>query len=269
MKKSKLLIFLFLMFAVTDVKATENKEYRVGDYVYYNPVNQTTCNYKKYWTTTNQKETCYRFLVIEDSKASNTTVKVMLNHNYISDTYNNYKTQLNNIKSSWTRYQGNMNIISEDEVYSLMKLSKKPGFNSDGTAESIHTSSGATLLALRENAQYFIDGKRYNTAGFWTNTSHEKNSSYAYSVTEYGNNRPLLKTEKRGIRPVITLNKSDVTDDKTKVNLQLSEFSNYQFLDNNFDGCIYKQMQGFTMANDKLFFYSSNNSNPTKGILFG
>ena len=44
MKKSKLLIFLFLMFAVTDVKATENKEYRVGDYVYYNPVNQTTCN---------------------------------------------------------------------------------------------------------------------------------------------------------------------------------------------------------------------------------
>lgn len=269
MKKSKLLIFLFLMFAVTDVKATENKEYRVGDYVYYNPVNQTTCNYKKYWTTTNQKETCYRFLVIEDSKASNTTVKVMLNHNYINDTYNNYKTQLNNIKSSWTRYQGNMNIISEDEVYSLMKLSKKPGFNSDGTAESIHTSSGATLLALRENAQYFIDGKRYNTAGFWTNTSHEKNSSYAYSVTEYGNNRPLLKTEKRGIRPVITLNKSDVTDDKTKVNLQLSEFSNYQFLDNNFDGCIYKQMQGFTMANDKLFFYSSNNSNPTKGILFG
>ena len=49
MKKSKLLIFLFLMFAVTDVKATENKEYRVGDYVYYNPVNQTTCNYKKYY----------------------------------------------------------------------------------------------------------------------------------------------------------------------------------------------------------------------------
>lgn len=267
--KLQILITMVLALYTTNVYATENKEYKIGDHVYYNPVSNTSCNYKNYWTTANQNGTCYRFLVVEDSEVENDTLKLMLTHDIALDTYDNYQVQLNNVKKNWTRYSGEINLISENEVVSLMRLNRKPGFNTDGTAESIHSEAGAIFLPFKDNTEYYLNGNQVNTAGFWTNTVHESKSLYAYSVTENANNKPLLRSEKRGIRPVITVKKSLVTDDRAATSLSIAETYKYPFLDKKFDGYKYKQMQGFTMANNKLFFYANNNSNPNKGVLLG
>ena len=57
--KLQVLIIMVLTLYTTNVYATENKEYKIGGHVYYNPVSNTSCNYKNYWTTANQNCTRY------------------------------------------------------------------------------------------------------------------------------------------------------------------------------------------------------------------
>ena len=45
--------------SIFNLALTENKEYKIGGHVYYNPVSNTSCNYKNYWTTANQNCTRY------------------------------------------------------------------------------------------------------------------------------------------------------------------------------------------------------------------
>jgi hypothetical protein len=260
-----ILIFLMGWFVFFDVNATSGTSYSIGEHVYYDPVNGSTCNYKNYWTPFDTSGTCYRFLVIKNSSASSDTVKLMLDHNYTTDTYANYKTVLTTIKSSWTSYSGSVSILSEDDIYDLMQLSEKPVVDG-GTVVG-----AASFDSLRENSLYYKGGTKHNSGGFWTSTLVASDNSYAYAVTENARNNVVDVTKKRGIRPVITVDKSLVTDEKAAVNItsKIKLSNKYKYLDQTFDGYTYKQMQGFTMAGDKLFFYSSNNSNSEKGLVFG
>ena len=206
----KLLFLILLLIFPSIVFATANKDYKIGDYVYFDPINNKTCTYNNYWTINSKNSSCYRFLVIKNSQSSSDTIKLMLDHNYKNVVFNDYQSTLDQIKKEWTKYSGSVTILSEDDIVTLLKLSKKPA-----VGESIKNDQGSSFNSLADNSLYYMQGVETNLAGFWTSSKVDGNDSYAYSITTSGNNTPVEITKKRGIRPVITVDKSLVTDDKT------------------------------------------------------
>lgn len=260
------LVFCFFTFIIIcsykDVFAAYDS-YNIGDYVYFDPVSSKKCSYSNYWTTTNQSGTCYRFLVVKESSSSESTVAVMLDHSVAITTYDNYKAELKNLKKQWTGFSGDIKLIHENTLFNMVKASKKPVIGESVVGE-------VTSEILKSNSKYTIAGKETDTNGFWTRTAYSADTNYAYAFTTKGSNIVSLKTDKRGIRPLITIDKGLVSNDKAVVNIdnKLSSFKNYSWLGESIEGYTYKQLQGFTLAGDKFFFYSSNN-NSEYGLIYG
>ena len=56
-------------------------KYTLEDYVFFDPVSSSPCDYTNYWTPYNQNTTCYRFVVLNpNDTASEATIKVLLDH---------------------------------------------------------------------------------------------------------------------------------------------------------------------------------------------
>ena len=79
-KYFKLLLLLFVYFmGVKSVFAYD--KYTLEDYVFFDPVSSSPCDYTNYWTPYNQNTTCYRFVVLNpNDTASEPTIKVLLDH---------------------------------------------------------------------------------------------------------------------------------------------------------------------------------------------
>ena len=268
-KLIKIIAIIIVCLIAIKVNATANKQYNIGDYVYFDPVSNKSCTYSNYWTTINKDTTCYRFLVIQNSNSPSSNVKLLLDHNIANVTFDKLIETLKNVKNSWTRFNGNVDTLSETELMSLIKISIPPKIGESYHYKLSDGTSGAAFEQLKVNNVYYVNGIKKNEGGFWTKTIYENDSNYAYLLTENANNKLVEVTKKRGVRPVITIDKSLVNDDKEKVNLNIELYKQYKHLTEKFDGHTHKQMQGFTFANDKLFFYSSNGANPNNGILFG
>jgi len=259
-----ILLLFFLFFVYSNVYAYDT--YKFDDFVYFDPVSNTQCNSSNYWTIYNQNTTCYRFLVIDlEDDSNSSTLKIILDHDVGYDVYENYQTILNDTATKWVRYKGLIDIIDEETIYEIMKLKEKP------TLEKIGVNGGyASPLAV--NSFYVYDGKKVNYNGFWTKDLYELDNNYVYAMNEYGTNTIVLRNKKRGIRPVIEIEKSllksmDSIIDISNV-ISSSRVSKYEYPNQTYGGnFIYKQLQGFTFTKDKFVFYSTNDLNPDNGIL--
>ena len=266
MKKIRELLFILIIFIILPKDVYASEKYSIGDFVYYDPILTKTCDYTSYWTPYNQNSTCYRFIVLTtDDTSSDTTIKIMLDHDVGYGTYDNYKTILNSGTKDWVRYNGKVDIIDEDTIYKTMKLSQKP------TLENISVNGGVTLGFLKTNSLYIINKKQYSNYGYWSKTNYEKDNNYIYTVTEYANNRLVEKNKQRGVRPVIVVDKKDVKKHPEMKNIDSiiasAEEYKYKHINQTFGNYYYKQLQGFTLAKDKLVFHASNNSTPNMGLL--
>ncbi len=275
--------------------------YRIGEYVYYNPIKGTTCS--NYWTPYNNVN-CYRFFVIEDSDTSNSQVKVMLDHDIGFASWTDRKTELN--KLNWVDEKGQKltpSIITKKQIYNILKIdtSKSPAKKTDGySAISPDVKVSFTYI----NSFYFLNNKQYlngkekaSPPGYWTNNSATDDSNYALCVTYTGNINYAKKTGSRGIRPVITLNKKIFSSKQaSKTNIKLTNYANFGYVDKEYtysnesilNGMIdtapvkelsqalkddknkekgkYTQLQGVTWAGDNLIFYSNKNEK-AQGLL--
>lgn len=271
MKNIKYVIFTLILFMSAEI-VSASKVYDLEDFVYFDPVTNNSCNETNYWTVYNQDTTCYRFIVLDSNDtSSSSTLKIMLDHNVWQGRFDSYADNLKNATSNWKRHIGTVDIIDEETVSKLMGLTEKP------TLDNISVNGGKPYLYFTTNSLYVVDSKQYAYWGFWTKDVYEDDKNYAYTITEFGNNR-LVSTVKqsngkyaeRGIRPVITVNKSLLnTSSLRDITSFLENGAEYkfQYTSQKYDGYVYKQLQGFTFAKDNFIFHSANNSNPDYGLL--
>ena len=287
-----ILLVLMSLFYIKNVYAAD--KYTLNDYAYYDPVNGASCNEKNYWTPYNQNTTCYRFIVLTNNDTtSKTTLKVMLDHNVGNREsgdfvyYSEAISTLNNGTSSWTHYKnnhsGSISLPDESTIKSLMKLDQEPTASDGETGiyKGSENDSNAVLKNLMTNTLYSLNDTEvqannyHTTHGYWLSGS--TNSSYAYTVTEFGYNAYITTSNhQRGVRPMLTIKKEYLTKGSIPNSNIYSIIKNtsetreykYAFLNKTFNNVTYKQMQGFTVAGSNLIFYSSNTNNKDYGLVF-
>ena len=266
----KLLVILVVFFCYSTVYAYD--KYEVGDYAYFDPVTNSPCDETNYWTvynSQNNSNTCFRFIILEpNDTSSKSTLKVMLDHNLGFDTFNNASSVLSSTTANWNRYSGNITLPDEDSIATLMKLGSSRPEIVNGESTSIN--GGVKVYTLMTNTMYYYNSEKVNYAGYWLSGDYS-DSNYGYTITEYGNNRLLSKDSSRGIRPMIVvdkslLNKSPADTDISNYLSSATELK-YRYPSETYGGYTYKQMQGFTVTNSKLVFYSSNNGNSSYGLV--
>ena len=190
----------------------------------------------------------------------------MLDHNIGISNYSNYKNELKNKTSNWSRYNDKytIDIIDEDTIFKIMKFESKP----NKTVTSV--KRGLNVLYYFSNSNYIINGKAKNEKGYWTKTKYDEKNSYAINV--YGYNIINSISTELGIRPVLNIKKSLLNVDSGLINItdiiRNGTKINIKYETTLYDGFIYKGLQGMAVTNDKLIFMSANNNNPTKSVMY-
>lgn len=154
-------------------------------------------------------------------------------------------------------YQGTIDLIDEDTIVKFMKLNTKPEISSENPSAISVNNNGLVYPRFMLNSYYYNNQKLINYYGFWSKDLYPSNQNYAYTITEYGNNRLVALTEKRGIRPVLTVNKQQLTKSSSTQDFTspITKKYSYQYPSTKYDNFTYKQLQGFTKTKDKLVFY--------------
>ena len=83
-----ILILILISFFIRSTSVSAYTSYTLEDYAYFDPLTTNPCNETNYWTYYNKNTSCYRFIVLNpNDSASNETLKVMLDHDVGSATY--------------------------------------------------------------------------------------------------------------------------------------------------------------------------------------
>ena len=238
--------------------------YNLSTFFFFDPVSNNPCTEKNYWTPFDNETTCYRWISITNPDTNtSSTIQLMLDHNIATSTFLEYKKTLEEKTSNWVRYKNTKDIIDEDTIFNLMQYPNKP----DKTNKVIPS---VIINPFSSQSYYIYDYKEINQKGYWTKTSFDEET--AYTIDYEGNNEVISKTEIYGIRPIINIEKKFLNIDSDVINItNIIEKCNYIYYDVEdklYDGYKYEVLQGFTLSNDKLFFMSSNNNNPEKGVLY-
>ena len=203
-----------------DVK--KYKVYTNGTEIYYNPETGKKCSKEEAKSTTGTKSGCMKWYAFNDDDKSS-TVNVILDHNtnayvlYSKDAAKLLKRDISNWKSDL-----NPRLITANEI---AKITGHPTFDStqSGQDDFYFDSNNQTPKANASNKSkyawlfdYTIECTSYgcnkadsSTWGYWTSTPCNGNNSW--HVTRDGSlRRYYVGDQARGIRPVITISKSNV-----------------------------------------------------------
>ena len=271
--KSRSILYIFIGIIIGVLMASTNvlayDTYTLENYAYFDPITSNPCDETNYWTIYNPGSTCHRFLVLDsEDTSSKENIKLLLDHDLGSGTYNEANSILTSGTANWSRFNGEMSLPDENTIATLMKLGSNRPEIVDGVSTAI--VGDTTAYELGVNTKYVINGVTTNTYGYWL-SGNPSATDYAYSVNEKRQNTLVLKMETRGVRPMITISKSLLTHSTNHTNLtdalqNASEFK-YPAITETFDGYTYKALQGFTFTNSMLVFAVSNSSNATKGLM--
>ncbi len=231
----------------TLVVSTLNKQYNVGDVIYYDPINGTKCSAGSEWTTSNTTSTCYKWNVISSSLSSSNTVDVLLDHNLenavawgSSGNYkpNNLLTNLDTKTSSWQvetltssdndnilycgLYDAMLGCLDEESTYEIEYEGKKAKILS---AQAITNITGDTTWSPSNQSntvysQYSWLYTNLNSSqttsfvhyGYWTTSNFTAGDGYAWVMSDSGKLTydSITFSSRYGIRPVVRLLKSNI-----------------------------------------------------------
>ena len=225
----------------------------------------------------NINTSCYRFVVIDpNDTSSKTKINVMLDHDVGTGTFSNYQSILNSGTSSWT-FSGTKRLIKESELITLFRFdTDDESANDNGPYIDNETIKPFSIKPKPgmyiTNTKYYVNGVETNDHGYWTQTAYSSDNTYAFFLDEKGNNSLAKKTEVKGIRPVIELDKSLASKGSYKQTISLSS-TNYVYkavhhLNSSGNSKLYNTMQGFTMTDNYVVFYSDESTDDGKGILY-
>ena len=209
-------------------KIKHYKEYENGEIVYYNPETKKKC--EKANSTTGTKSGCMKWYVFNDD-VENAAVNVILDHNTTTNVaWRSTKTTLENDTSNW-KSDLNPRLITANDV---AKITGNTGWdaskgeqsrffldsnNQTQTASSTKKSKYDWLFDYTNDcARFGCNTQDSSTDGYWTSTpymtsSYGSNSGYAWVVNYSGSLEDTNvdgSGRNYGIRPVITISKSDV-----------------------------------------------------------
>ena len=216
---------------------TENyKFYENGTAIYYNPETGKKCESSEVETPskTGTKSGCMKWYVFNDKKG-NATVNVILDHNTTADTViygltkNNkeMKEVADALKTDTSTWKNKARLITANEIAKItgntrFDASKKnqdwfylDSNNQTQTTDSSNKSKYAWLFDYTTRCIYWgcnepVEDK---TAGYWTSSSYKGSSSLVWFVGRYGYLKFVDYVGKGngiGVRPVITISKSDI-----------------------------------------------------------
>ena len=264
----KINVFLFFILHLYPMLFIKNK-LTIYNITFYDPVSDAPCNYTNYWTIYNKETTCYRFIVISlDDSDKEKTIKIMLDHNIATSTFDDYPKLLKKEMEKWKKYNGTYDIITENIIKKYMKLSSIPTIKTKTEKPSYRSGY------LLQNSKYYINGEVYNSKGYWSKTHSEEDKNYIFTIDEKGYNTLVKYNEKRGIRPIIEVDKKFLTflpETKDISNILTNKSIKYKFLLEKKlydDKYLYNQLQGFTLTDNELVFISSNSSNREKSVIY-
>ena len=210
-------------------KVSTTKKINNGTAVYYNPVSKEKCKSSEAVSTTGTKNGCMKWYVFND-KEGNATVNVILDHNTTAivacnSTVNNsemkeVKIALENDTKEW---KNTARLITANEV---AKITGNTGFDATQTGQSWFylDSNNQTQTASSTNKSkyawlfdYTIGCTNYgcntsdsSTRGYWTSSPYKGTSTVAWLVNQIGSLNHTYMTGNNGIRPVITISKSNI-----------------------------------------------------------
>ena len=209
-------------------KIKHYKEYENGEIVYYNPETKKKC--EKANSTTGTKSGCMKWYVFNDD-GENAAVNVILDHNTTTNVaWRSTKTTLENDTSNW-KSDLNPRLITANDV---AKITGNTGWdaskgeqsrffldsnNQAQTASSTKKSKYDWLFDYTNDcARFGCNTQDSSTDGYWTSTpymtsSYGSNTGYAWVVNYSGSLEDTHvdgSGRNYGIRPVITISKSDV-----------------------------------------------------------
>ena len=210
-------------------KVSTTKSFKNGTAVYYNPETGNKCSKEAAKSTTGTKSGCMKWYVFND-KEGNATVNVILDHNTTAivacnSTVNNsemkeVKIALENDTKEW---KNTARLITANEV---AKITGNTGFDATQTGQSWFylDSNNQTQTASSTNKSkyawlfdYTIGCTNYgcntsdsSTRGYWTSSPYKGTSTVAWLVNQIGSLNHTYMTGNNGIRPVITISKSNI-----------------------------------------------------------
>ena len=210
------------------------KTYSVGELVYYNPVNNIiNCKtYKAKYSYSENKTGCMKWYVIADN---NSTINLLLDHNttysvaWNSSGKNTEGPVTANAKlasdvSEWSsQAKSTARMITADEVWNITSSTNgQSNWSSSTSSNSFYfegseysgkgTSKYAWLYDYTNWCQnYGCKTFDNNIYGYWTSSPRAGSSGSAWRVGQYGDlDWFLVGATNYGLRPVITISKSDV-----------------------------------------------------------
>ena len=214
-------------------KVSTTKSFKNGTAVYYNPEKGKECKSSEAVSTTGTKSGCMKWYVFND-KEGNATVNVILDHNTTANvawnsTGNNSEMKEVKIKleEDTKDWKNTARLITANEV---AKITKHPTFdaskenqdwfcldtNKPDTTNWCSKAQGTSKYAwlfdyTYDCTSYGCNKADSSTQGYWTSTPKKDVSTIAWLVDIYGALRfDYVGFTDRGIRPVITISKSNI-----------------------------------------------------------
>ena len=214
-------------------KVSTTKSFKNGTAVYYNPEKGKECKSSEAVSTTGTKNGCMKWYVFND-KEGNATVNVILDHNTTANvawnsTGNNSEMKEVKIKleEDTKDWKNTARLITANEV---AKITKHPTFdaskenqdwfcldtNKPDTTNWCSKAQGTSKYAwlfdyTYDCTSYGCNKADSSTQGYWTSTPKKDVSTIAWLVDIYGALRfDYVGFTDRGIRPVITISKSNI-----------------------------------------------------------
>ena len=214
-------------------KVSTTKSFKNGTAVYYNPETGNKCSKEASKSTTGTKSGCMKWYVFND-KEGNATVNVILDHNTTANvawnsTGNNSEMKEVKIKleEDTKDWKNTARLITANEV---AKITKHPTFdaskenqdwfcldtNKPDTTNWCSKAQGTSKYAwlfdyTYDCTSYGCNKADSSTQGYWTSTPKKDVSTIAWLVDIYGALRfDYVGFTDRGIRPVITISKSNI-----------------------------------------------------------
>ena len=214
-------------------KASTTKEIKNGTAVYYNPVYGEKCNdYTEANSKTGTKSGCMKWYVFND-KEGNATVNVILDHNTTANVAWNsagnnsemkeVKIKLEEDTKDW---KNTARLITANEVAKITgytswgtNITGYPWFcfdtnqqdDTNDCAKAQGTSKYAWLFDYtKECTNYGCNTPNLSSWGYWTSTQYV-NSIHVWFVSRNGRlDVNSASSTGHGVRPVITISKSDI-----------------------------------------------------------
>ena len=215
-------------------KVSTTKSFKNGTAVYYNPETGNKCSKEASKSTTGTKSGCMKWYVFND-KEGNATVNVILDHNTTANvawnsTGNNSemkeaKEALEKDTSTWkntarlitaneiAKITGNTVFDASKENQDWFCLDTNQVDTTTWCYKAQGTSKYAWLFDYTEDCTSFGCNKSdSSTWGYWTSTPKTGTTDRAWYVIGNGSLPGyVVSTPDFGIRPVITISKSDIS----------------------------------------------------------